>query len=122
MAVHLDKVKILQAALSNFKGDPDAKQLSGRALVEWAHKRYASLQHQYYIPKDTCSPRDFAKNIEDGNFLYQKRCVPISRYYSMLIRDTPGYVLVKPRAPRKDVTPAPPVKQKEPSKARANPS
>ncbi len=131
LEVHLDKVKILQAALSNFKRDPDARQLSGRrALVEWTHSRYESLQRNYHIPKNTCSPRDFAKNIEDGNFLYQKRCVPICWYYSMLIRDTPGYVPEKPRpprrdiipaAPRSDVIPAPCVRQPESSRARVNP-
>jgi hypothetical protein len=76
MEVHLDKVKILQAALTNFKRDPDSRQMSGRALVEWAHGRYESLQRDYHIPKGTCSIRDFAKNIADGDFLYEKRCVP----------------------------------------------
>jgi hypothetical protein len=130
LEVHLDKVKFLQAALSNFKRDPDARQLSGRGLVEWAHSRYESLQHNYHIPRNTCSPRDFAKNIEDGKFSYQKRCVPVHRYYSMLIRDTPGYVPEKPRPPRrdiipaatrKDVIPALHARQTESSRTRVNP-
>jgi hypothetical protein len=111
LEVHLDKVKILQAALSNFKRNPDARQLSGRALVEWAHVRYESLQRDYHIPRGTCSTRDFAKNIADGDFLYEKRCVPINQYYGMLLRDTPGFVPEAPRrtrSPRKDIIPAAP--------------
>jgi hypothetical protein len=107
--VHLDKVKILQAALTNFKRDPDSRQMSGRALVEWAHVRYESLQRDYHIPKGTCSTRDFAKNIADGDFLYEKRCVPINQYYGMLLRDTPGFVPEAPRrtrSPRTDIIPA----------------
>ncbi len=89
-----------------------------------------AIRIRYFIPKNTCSPKDFAKNIGDGDFLYQKRCVPINRYYSMLIRDTPGYVPerirppqrdVIPAAPRNDVIPAPHARKTESSRTQVNP-
>ena len=84
-----------------------------------------SLQQDYHIPRDTCSTRDFAKNITDGNFLYEKRCVPVNQYYGMLLRDTPGYIPEAPRrtrSPRKDVMPEPRAKKTEASRDQVDPN
>jgi hypothetical protein len=94
--VHLDRVKILQAALSHFKGERekgDAKAFHGRSLAEYPHGRYESLQKQHYIPQEVCSPKELMGRLsQDDNLLYRFRCCPVSRYYSMLLEDTPGYV------------------------------
>ena len=95
-SVHLDRVKILQAALSNFKGEREsggAMKLHGRTLAEYPHTRYESLQKQYKIPQEVCPPKELMGNLtQNEDILYRFRCSPVNRYYSMLLEDTPGYV------------------------------
>jgi hypothetical protein len=94
--VHLDRVKILQAALSSFKKEREsgnAMKLHGRTLAEYPHGRYESLQKQYRIPQEVCPPKELMGNLtQNEDILYRFRCCPVNRYYSMLLEDTPGYV------------------------------
>jgi hypothetical protein len=67
-------------------------KLSGKTLLEYAHEKYEYLQRKYYIPQKIRPGKhlmDFAK--KDPKVLRQYRCLPISRYYSMLLENTPGY-------------------------------
>ncbi len=86
--------QILQATLSNFKGEREKKGMQGRALVEFPHARYESLQTQYYyISKEVCSSKErMSKLSQDDSISIRSRYCPISRYYSMLVEDTPGYI------------------------------
>jgi hypothetical protein len=61
-------------------------------LLEFAHEKYDYLQRKYCIPQKIRPGKhlmDFAK--KDPKVLRQYRCLPISRYYSMLLENTPGY-------------------------------
>ncbi len=82
-SVHLDRVKILQAALSNFKGEREtgkAMKLHGRALAEYPHGRYESLQKQYKIPQEVCPPKELMGNLtQNEDILYRFRCCPVNR-------------------------------------------
>ncbi len=91
--MHLTKIRVLQAALSNIKRDKIASQLRGKALVEFRHDDYRHLRKSYGIPEDTCTPKQLYERMHDGSQLELKRCVSVSRYYSMLMEDTPGFVL-----------------------------
>ena len=67
-------------------------QLCGKALLDFAHEKYTYLQQTYHIPQMIRPGKhlmDFSK--KDPKVLRQYRCLPISRYYSMLLEDTPGY-------------------------------
>ncbi len=65
--VHLTKVKILQAALSNMK--TNARGLKGRELVEFRHDLYKHLREGYFIPEDTCPTGELYKRMHDGSQL-----------------------------------------------------
>ncbi len=67
-------------------------RLGGKALLEFAHENYAYLQQKYCIPQMIRPGKhlmDYSK--KDPKVLRQYRCLPISRYYSMLLENTPGY-------------------------------
>jgi hypothetical protein len=85
-SVHLDRVKILQAALSNFKGEREtgnAKALHGRSLAEYPHGRYESLQKQYHVPQEVCPPKELMGNLTQNedilDILYRFRPRPRPR-------------------------------------------
>jgi hypothetical protein len=85
-------VKVLQAALSNFKRSVAEQHLHGRDVLNYRHDKYEYMRQQYHIPENTCTPKELYAKMADGNQLYLQKCVPLSRLYSMLIEDTPGYV------------------------------
>ena len=61
-------------------------------MLEFAHEKYEYMQRTYFIPQMVRPGKhlmDKAKT--DPNVLRQYRCLPISRYYSMLLENTPGY-------------------------------
>ncbi len=90
--VHLDKVKVLQAALSHFKRSVAKQHLHGRDVLNYRHDKYEYMRQQYHVPENTCTPEELYAKMVDGNQLYLHRGVPLSRFYSMLIEDTPDYV------------------------------
>jgi hypothetical protein len=113
--VHLDKVKVLQAALSNFKRSVAEQHLHGRDVLNYRHdKKYEYMRQQHHIPENTCTPKELYVKMGDGNQLYLHRCVPLSRFYSMLIEDTPGYVpsAYEPFRPPTGVIPREPANKK----------
>jgi hypothetical protein len=112
--VHLDKVKVLQAALSNFKKSVAEQHLHGRNVLNYRHDKYEYMRQQYHVPENTCTPKELHSKMADGNQLYLHRCVPLSRFYSMLIEDTPGYV----PSPVEPIKPAKSVKHREPAARR----
>jgi hypothetical protein len=112
--VHLDKVKVLQVALSNFKRNVAEQQLHGRDVLNYRHDKYEYMRQQYHVPENTCTPKELYSKMADGNQLYLHKCVPLSRFYSMLIEDTPGYV----PSPVEPIRPTTSVKQREPAMRR----
>jgi hypothetical protein len=109
--VHLDKVKVLQAALSNFKRSVAEQQLHGRDVLNFRHDKYEYMRQQYNVPENTCTPKELYSKMSDGSQLYLHRCVPLSRFYSMLIEDTPGYV----PNPVEPIRPTATIKLREPA-------
>ncbi len=109
--VHLDKVKVLQAALSNFKRSVAEQHLHGRDVLNYWHDKYEYMRQQYHVPENTCTPKELYAKMADGNQVYLHRCVPLSRFYSMLIEDTPGYV----PSPVEPIRPTTRVKRREPA-------
>ncbi len=89
--VHLDKVKVLKAALSNFKRSVAEQHLHGRDVLNYRHDKYEYMRQHYHVPENTCTPKELYAKMADGNQLNLHRCVPLSRFYSMLIEDTPGF-------------------------------
>jgi hypothetical protein len=49
--VHAKHIKVLQAAITNFKVERQNQTLKGEALLEYEHAKYSHLQQQYHIPK-----------------------------------------------------------------------
>jgi hypothetical protein len=49
---------------------------------------------KYHIPAETYSPKELMRSVErrDMNVLYRKSCCQLNKFYSMLIKDTPGYI------------------------------
>jgi hypothetical protein len=61
-------------------------------LLEFEHTKYSHLQQKYSIPKRIRTGKelmDYSK--KNPSVLRKYRCLPISRYYSMLLENTPGY-------------------------------
>jgi hypothetical protein len=91
--VHLDHVKILGAALRDFKKLRIEANMSWIECLKFQHETYDMLGQRYGIPHDTCGARQLMdKAMDDSSILLRKRCVPVNQYYSMLMVDTPGYV------------------------------
>jgi hypothetical protein len=91
--VHLDHVKILGAALRDFKKLRIDTNMSWVECLKFQHEGYDMLGQRYGIPRDTCSARQLMdKAMDDASILLRKRCVPVNQYYSMLMVDTPGYI------------------------------
>jgi hypothetical protein len=90
--VHGKHLRILQAAIRDFKLEKKNLSLKGKSLLEFRHARYSHLQQQYNIPQKLRTGKelmDYSK--KDPSVLRQYRCLPITRYYSMLLENTPGY-------------------------------
>ncbi len=90
--VHGKHLRILQAAIKDYKVENRSQRLDGKALLEFGHPRYSHLQQQYGIPQRLRTGKeltDYSK--KDPSVLRQYRCLPINRYYSMLLENTPGY-------------------------------
>jgi hypothetical protein len=51
MEVHGKHLRILQAAIRDFKVKKKSQRLEGKALLEFAHARYSHLQQKYGIPQ-----------------------------------------------------------------------
>jgi hypothetical protein len=114
--VHLEKVKVLQAALSHFKRSVAEQHLHGRDVLNYRHDKYEYMRQQYHVPENTCTPKELYAKMADGNQLYLHRCVSLSRFYSTLMEDIPGYV---PSA-CEPVRPTTAVKPREPAHKRPN--
>jgi hypothetical protein len=104
-ATHLDHVKILNAALTDYKRQWEKQGLYGRRLLEFNHEQYAPICRKYKIPEETCSPSELMRAVErrDMNVVYRKRCCPINKFYSMIITDTPGFISAPDKSIRKPV-------------------
>jgi hypothetical protein len=90
---HLKHIKILMAALSNFRHERIRNDLKPRAKLFYTHDQYSFMYMSYHVPADTCSPYELMSKVDkDRDILYRLRCVPLSEFYSMLMEDTPGYV------------------------------
>jgi hypothetical protein len=63
----------------------------------------APICRKYYIPEETCSPKELMGALErrDMNVVYRKRCCPINKFYSMIITDTPGFISAPDKSIRK---------------------
>jgi hypothetical protein len=93
-SVHLDHLKVLSSALSDFKRQRTALNLWGEDAISYRHERYSVICQKYRISAETCSPKELMRSVErrDMNVLYRKRCCQLNKFYSMLIKDTPGYI------------------------------
>jgi hypothetical protein len=102
---HLDHVKVLNAALTDYKRQWEKQGLYGRRLLEFNHEQYAPICKKYKIPEETCSPSELMRAVErkDMNVVYRKRCCPINKFYSMIITDTPGFISAPNKSIRKPV-------------------
>jgi hypothetical protein len=69
------------------------------------------MRQQYHVPENACTPKELYSKMADGSQLYLHRCVPLSRFYSMLIEDTPGYV----PNPVEPIRPTATIKLREPA-------
>jgi hypothetical protein len=90
--VHGKHLRILQAAIRDFKLQRHNLSLKGMSLMEFKHLRYSHLQQEYSIPQKLRTGKelmDYSK--KDPSVLRQYRCLPINRYYSMLLENAPGY-------------------------------
>ena len=93
-SVHLDHIKILSAAITDYKRQRTTLNLWGESAVAFKHERYAQMGVKYHIPAEVCTPKELMRSVEqrEMNTLYRKRCCQINKYYSMLLKDTPGYI------------------------------
>jgi hypothetical protein len=93
MDAHSKHLRILQAAIKEFKVEKRNQRLGGKALLEFEHSNYSYLQQKYGIPQKVRTGKELMdKSKKDPIVLRQYRCLPISRYYySMLLENTPGY-------------------------------
>jgi hypothetical protein len=92
MDTHNKHLRILQAAIRDFKMVKRTQKLGGKALLEFEHSNYSHLQQKYGIPQRIRTGKELMdKSKKDPSVLRQYRCLPISRYYSMLLENTPGY-------------------------------
>ena len=93
-SVHLDHIKILSAAITDYKRQRTTLNLWGESAVAFKHERYAQMGVKYHIPAEVCTPKELMRSVEqrEMNTLYRKRCCQINKFYSMLLKDTPGYI------------------------------
>ena len=93
-SVHLDHIKIISAAITDYKRQRTALNLWGESAVAFKHERYAQMCIKYHIPLEVCTPKELMRSVEqkEMNTLYRKRCCQINKFYSMLLKDTPGYI------------------------------
>jgi hypothetical protein len=93
-SVHLDHLKVLSSALTDFKKQRTALNLWGESAVAYKHERYGFICQKYHIPAEVCSPKELMRSVEqkDMKVLYRKRCCQLNKFYSMLFKDTPGYI------------------------------
>jgi hypothetical protein len=91
-SVHLDHLKVLSSALTDFKRQRTALNLWGESAISYKHKRYSVICQKYRIPAEICTPKELMRSVErkDMNILYRKRCCQLNKFYSMLLKDTPG--------------------------------
>jgi hypothetical protein len=92
LETHGKHLRILQAAIRDFKVEKRSQRLGGKALLEFEHAKYSHLQQKYGVPQRIRTGKelmDYSK--KDPNVLRLYRCLPISRYYSMLLENSPGY-------------------------------
>ncbi len=91
--MHLDHVRILAAALRDFKNYRVENNLSWVKSLNFRHESYDMLCRCYGIPRDVCTASKLMDNaMADSSVLLRKRRAPLNQYYSMLTVDTPGYV------------------------------
>jgi hypothetical protein len=118
-SVHLDHLKVLSSALTDFKRQRTALNLWGEGAVAYKHERYSVICQKYRIPAEGCTPKELMRSVErkDMNILYRKRCCQLNKFYSMLLKDTPGYIPApdyKERGPQSRATetkPVPPIRK-----------
>jgi hypothetical protein len=118
-SVHLDHLKVLSSALTDFKKQRTALNLWGESAVAYKHERYALICQKYHILAEVCSPKELMRSVErkEMNTLYRKRCCQLNKFYSMLLKDTPGYIPApdyKERRPQSRATgpkPVPPIRK-----------
>jgi hypothetical protein len=118
-SVHLDHLKVLSSALTDFKRQQTALNLWEEGAVSYKHERYSVICQKYRIPSEVCIPKELMRSVErkDMNMLYQKRCCQLNKFYSMLLKDTPGYIPApdyKERGPQSRATepkPVPPIRK-----------
>jgi hypothetical protein len=92
--VHLDHIKIISSAITDFKRQRTALNLWGESAVAFKHERYAQICQKYHIPSEVCTPKELMRSVErkEMNVLYRKRCCQLNKFYSMILKDTPGYI------------------------------
>jgi hypothetical protein len=92
--VHLDHIKIISSAITDFKRQRTALNLWGEGAVAFKHERYFQICQKYHIPSEVCTPKELMRSVEqkEMNILYRKRCCQLNKFYSMLLQDTPGYI------------------------------
>jgi hypothetical protein len=118
-SVHLDHLKVFSSALTDFKRQRTALNLWGESAVAYKHERYSVVCQKYRIPAEICTPKELMRSVErkDMNILYRKRCCQLNKFYSMLLKDTPGYIPApdyKERGPQSRATepkPEPPIRK-----------
>ncbi len=98
-ATHLDHLKVLSSALTDFKRQWTALNLWGEGAVSYKHERYALICQKYHIPPEVCCPKELMRSVErkEMNTLYRKRCCQLNKFYSMLLKDTPQPRIIKKR-------------------------
>jgi hypothetical protein len=114
-ATHLDHVKVLNAAITDYKRQWSNLGLYGKGLLDYKHDQYALICRKYNIPAETCSPKELMDAVErkDMNVVYRKRCIPINKFCSMIIKGTPGYISAPDRSPERDSGPPSRAKEKK---------
>ncbi len=62
-SVHLDHLKVLSSALTDFKKQRTALNLWGESAVAYKHERYGLICQKYHTPAEVCSPKELLKAI-----------------------------------------------------------
>ncbi len=92
--VHLDHIKIISSVITDFKRQRTALNLWGESAVAYKHEKYSQICQKYHIPSEVCTPKELMRSVErkEMNVLYRRRCCQFNKFYSMLLKDTPGYI------------------------------
>jgi hypothetical protein len=86
-ATHLDHVKVLNAAITDYKRQWSKLELYGKGLLDYKHDQYALICRKYNIPVETCSLKELMGAVErkDMNVVYRIQCRRMSSAFQFQV-------------------------------------